>query len=112
MSFFDSLGRSIGQGVKTVANDQIKAQTDPKILIPNIVGVLLVVAGIVVAVTTCKNDDDKKKKDSGSCSPWTIYLIVAGIAVLILSNVAMILLHPRAYMEDVVYDDVSSMWRN
>ena len=111
MSFFDSLGRSIGQGVKTVANDQIKAQTDPKILIPNIVGVLLVVAGIVVAVTTCKNDK-KKKKDSGSCSPWTIYLIVAGIAVLILSNLAMILLHPRAYMEDKAYDDVSSMWRN
>ena len=111
MSFFGSLGRSIGQGVKTVANDQIKAQTDPKILIPNIVGVLLVVAGIVVAVTTCKNDKNKKK-DSGSCSPWTIYLIVAGIAVLILSNLAMILLHPRAYMEDVAYDGVSSMWRN
>ena len=84
MSFFDSLGRSIGQGVKTVANDQMKARTDPKIVIPNIVGVLLVVAGIVVAVTSC--NDDKKKKDSGSCSPWTIYLIVAGIAVLILSN--------------------------
>jgi uncharacterized membrane protein len=103
MSFWNSLGQSIGQGVETVANDQMKAQTDPKILIPNVVGVLLIVAGIVVAVTSC--NDDKKNKDSGSCSPWTLYLIFAGIAVLIMSNVAMMLLHPRAYMENVAIND-------
>ena len=103
MSFWNSLGQSIGQGVETVANDQMKAQTDPKILIPNVVGVLLIVAGIVVAVTSC--NDDKKKKDSGSCSPWTIYLILGGVVVLIMSNVAMMLLHPRAYMENVAIND-------
>ena len=108
MSFLDS----VTDGFKMVAKDQIKAQTDPKILIPNILGVLLIVAGVIVAMTTCKKDDKSDDDNASSCSPWTIYLIVGGIVVLILSNITMALLHPRAYVEDVAFNDISSLLSN
>jgi uncharacterized membrane protein len=88
---------TLGQGFTTVANDQLQAFTDPKVLVPNVVGIVCVLIGIVIASNSCKEEND----DGNGCT-YSMIFVVLGICVLLVSNVVLFLLHPRAALEDMV----------
>ena len=114
----------MGNFMTTVGNDQIsyfQASLKPRFLVPNIVGVLMLIGGIVgLVVVASRSSKSRKRRESLDGTEVTTMkmsggvvasLSVVGASVLVLAgtNIALAVMHPRAAAEQMVAGQAANL---